>query len=55
MRKTSLILQTNSIRKINLNFKANIITNLVTYIGFLLKYLFNTKDILYIVKKIIDL
>lgn len=51
-RRTSFILQTNSIKRANLNLKAYVITNLVTYLGFLLKYLFNIKDVLYIVKKV---
>lgn len=55
IRKTSLTLQTNNIKRANLKFKANIITNLVIYLRFLLKYLLNAKDILYIVNNIIDL
>lgn len=38
-----------------LNFKANIITNLITLLNFLPKYFLNAKNVLYVVKKVISL
>ena len=55
MRKTSFISQTGNIGRANLNLKANVITNLATHLGFLLKDLFNAKDVLYMVKKVVGL
>lgn len=54
-RKTSFISQTGNIKKANLNLKAIVITNLITYLGFFFKNLFRAKDVLYIIKKIVGL
>lgn len=54
-RKTSFTSQTGSIRKVNLNLKANVITNLATNLGFLFKHPLAIKNVLYMVKKVISL
>lgn len=54
-RKTNFPSQTSSIERVTLNLKANIIISLAIYLKFLLKYLFNTKDVLYMVKKVVGL
>lgn len=54
-RKTSFILQIESIKKANLNIKANVIKNLATHFRFLLKYFFEAKDVLNVIKKVVSL
>lgn len=54
-RRTSFTLQTGNIRKANLNFQANTIINLATYLGFFFKHLLKTKDVLFIIKKFVGL
>lgn len=51
-RRTNFISLTSIIGKANLNLQGNIITNLIVYLGLLLKDLFNIKNILSIVKKV---
>lgn len=54
-RKTSFTSQSDNIKMANLNLKINIIINLITHLGFLLKYFFNTKNLLYMIKKVVGL
>lgn len=51
--KTSFNSQTGNIGRANLNLKANITTNLALHLELLFKLLFNAKDVLYVVKKML--
>lgn len=55
MRIINFILQIVNIKKANLNLKTNTIINLVIYLKFYFKHFFNTKSILYIIKRVADL
>lgn len=55
IRRTGFTSQTSSIERVNLNLKANVITNLAIYLGFFLKHFFNVKDVFYMVKNIVNL
>lgn len=54
-KRKSFISQTGNIKREILNLKANIIINFAIHLGFFFKYLFDIKDVLYVVKKVVRL